>query len=911
MGSIVKARFMHRVYAEFREACRQVILAIADGQIAPLNPHDAEDTQVYIFNNIFVSRVVESKESYKAYEGDDAARKAAKQDFNNQKLIQSIQVSGMNTTMTAMADFRGMRYVAQSIVPGILPSAQSKHSARLMLGSLEDGTRIKSKKESLEMMRAVASKLLLAERQVPAIIAPKREVSPVAPVAASFLSAAENSGQVIAVDDEDEVDDITSETVTHIGPVEGKILCGTDGRMYIMEVSRLTPLDANYVRGSKGTGLIPEKTLQESDAQLSRTYVLRNELVTHYIQQKVLTLRQEKMMEVIEKQKQADAEKTEKSEKADSSSEQVVAAETDQNTDEKTAEANANLTQEVYSAIRDINAESVKVELNPNCFLECVDSANAEVLEADEEVARKLARFLYDSVLPYATEQVRIGEVQPLDNAALVTYLHGVGVNMRYLGRLAALAVGQEAEDAKFLAEGQQRRNAMPKYWLEMLETEIVARCFKHIINDVLRADKELRNAPASVIAELLNHLLGGTMASIDESVKLIVNEKDGKKKNKKKNGNASAVEVPIAGVCDVVPAVKSSVMSKEKFDKLLKTTAARRFCAALTTLKTNRWNAAMVLRRICQLTGVRVVSKEYNFALKAPFSSADVFDMQPVMIVSEPDIPLTEARVILESARAEAQQGNLAGAFDLAQNASRWIQQVTGLVHKEVALAMDTIITILLAAGNFGAAIESINKSLAGAVQLFGLDSVETVQHHLQLHTAYQELGQHARALEHLLTAKYIVQLIGGARHPEITNLYLRIGALYADAEKYTTALRCMHESNSRLAHVGDMTKIAMVFQHIAEYAAKLNNYRDAIQVQKQCYSLFRQILGDNDQHTLEAKSRCEAYIRGSSDHAASLQKEKHEKEKDDHDKEMSMWLDDGVGKSSKKSKGKKGKKK
>lgn len=765
-------------------------------------------------------------------------------------------------------------------------------------------TYAQSKKESLEVMRAVASKLLLAERDVPAIIAPKREVPmAAAPTAASFLSAAENSGQSITVDDEDEVNDVSSETVTHIGPIEGKILCGTDGRLYIMEVSRLTPLDANYVRGSKGTGLISEKTLQESDVQLSRTYVLRNELVTHYIQQKVLTLRQEKMMEVIEKQKQADAEKADKPETSEE--EKTDASE------EKTAEANANLTQEVYSAIRDINAESVKVELNPNCFLECVEGANADVLASDEEVARNLARFLYDSVLPYATEQVRIGEVQPLDNAALVTYLHGVGVNMRYLGRLAALAVAQEAEDAKFLAEGQQRRNAMPRYWLEMLETEIVARCFKHIINDTLRADKELRNAPASVIAELLNHLLGGTMASIDESVKLIVNEKEGKKKNKKKNGNAAAVEVPIAGVCDVVPSVKSSVMSKEKFDKLLKTTATRRFCASLTTLQTNRWNAATVLRRICQLTGVRVVSKEYNFALKMPFASTDVFDMQPVMIVSEPDIPLTEARVILDSARAEAQQGNLAGAFDLAQNASRWIQQVTGLVHKEVSLAMDTIITILLAAGNFGAAIESINKSLAAAVQLFGLDSVETVQHHLQLHTAYQELGQHARALEHLLTAKYIVQLIGGARHPEIPNLYLRIGALYGDAEKYTTALRCMHESNNRLQHVGDMTKIAMVFQHIAEYAAKLNNYRDAIQVQKQCYSLFRQILGDNDQHTVEAKSRCEAYIRGSSDHAASLQKEKQEKEKDDHDKEMSMWLDDSVGKSSKKSKGKKGKKK
>ena len=42
--------------------------------------------------------------------------------------------------------------------------------------------------------------------------------------------------QNIRLDDENEVNPIDSATVSHIGPVECKILCGTDNKHYILEV---------------------------------------------------------------------------------------------------------------------------------------------------------------------------------------------------------------------------------------------------------------------------------------------------------------------------------------------------------------------------------------------------------------------------------------------------------------------------------------------------------------------------------------------------------------------------------------------------------------------------------------------------------------------------------------------------
>ena len=52
-------------YTEFGDAVKAGALAISEGYIAAINPMDEEKTQVYVYNNIFYSRAVDTKENFK------------------------------------------------------------------------------------------------------------------------------------------------------------------------------------------------------------------------------------------------------------------------------------------------------------------------------------------------------------------------------------------------------------------------------------------------------------------------------------------------------------------------------------------------------------------------------------------------------------------------------------------------------------------------------------------------------------------------------------------------------------------------------------------------------------------------------------------------------------------------------
>ena len=57
--------FTVQFYSEFTESVRAGATAIFDGHIAPINPMDPEKTQVFVYNNIFYSRAVDTKENFK------------------------------------------------------------------------------------------------------------------------------------------------------------------------------------------------------------------------------------------------------------------------------------------------------------------------------------------------------------------------------------------------------------------------------------------------------------------------------------------------------------------------------------------------------------------------------------------------------------------------------------------------------------------------------------------------------------------------------------------------------------------------------------------------------------------------------------------------------------------------------
>jgi protein TIF31 len=304
----MKSRFIHRTTTEFTEACRQTVKAICKGHIAPINPMDPSENQVYIYNNIFFSRSIDSKDAFKVCSGDEACRKSAAQDHKNQKLLHSLGIEALNSVMCTIVDFMGDRFVGQSIIPGILQQANGS-SSRLMYGALEEGVRLKCKTEALEMMQKVGEKLHLVERKVlstPSLCLngsdkPDAVIDPQPDSMLGFLNGTESQQPPrIILDDDDETRPADDKVISHIGPIEGKLLEGSDKRLYVLEVNRLTPLDANFVPKDKG-GAGNIQDLSKVDPMVSMTYCLRQELLQEYVNTETMTLRQKELQELLAK----------------------------------------------------------------------------------------------------------------------------------------------------------------------------------------------------------------------------------------------------------------------------------------------------------------------------------------------------------------------------------------------------------------------------------------------------------------------------------------------------------------------------------------------------------------------------------------------------------------------------------
>jgi hypothetical protein len=257
----------------------------------------------------------------------------------------------------------------------------------------------------------------------------------------------------VQVDVDDEVVPITSDTVPHIGCLEIKVLKGTDGRTYALEAMRLTPRDANYVKGSKSTGNLSVEAQAQVDANIATTYVLRQELITVYANQKFETLRHELMTTEMNRQraleaeknppaidggvngtdeavksienKEPDAVKGEKGEKGEWFREESSPAptpvkggkpqpDTDDNTlasiDKKdetavaTTESEADrgkYFEEMQAKLQAMSIDNVGIVLNANCFIDGFEcDVDPEVALKDEDQARLLADFLYKQVTP-------------------------------------------------------------------------------------------------------------------------------------------------------------------------------------------------------------------------------------------------------------------------------------------------------------------------------------------------------------------------------------------------------------------------------------------------------------------------------------------------------------------------------
>jgi len=820
----------------------------------------------------------------------------------------------------------------------------NESSARLMFGALEEGVRLKCKSDAFQMMKTIGEKLHLAERNILAVPSvhlngdapPTPEVQPDSML--GFLNGPEGSqSPSIKIDDDDELFPTDTKVISHVGPLEGKLLQGSDNRLYVLEVNRLTPLDANFVQSSKGgTGNV--KNLSAVDAKVCMTYCLRQELLQEYMTTETMSMRQTALQSLLttlrEEEGESDGkdkaigdEKKAEDDSKDKSTEEVTTGEEKSSEVVSGEEVKKEMTEEERlekekkNALTEEEVERIsKLEsnflFNPNCFLGdhmlCKDNADdVSTLAKDEELARDLANFLWTKSLPNLNTMIRVGSYVAQDGISLRDLMHARGVNMRYLGQLAVLADEAEGADRKLNEEGKVMKNPMPHYWLELLVIEIFSRSMKHMLNSYLSSNKTVRAAPARAIADFLNFLLAGSSIFADDDVAAKSESTSSGKKKNKKSGNDKKTKAVVPSACNV-PDTYKSPLNKDQFWSKLTKIAGSKFLYSGQLLENQelspRISRSTLLRRVCQVCGLRILCKKYDFLSAHPFMPADVQEIYPLVKNCEPLVVFAGGNNLLQAAMQQLQSGKHGMAYDLAQEASKWMSQVTGPVHATTCQAIEIMASVLMQYGDNESAIATFTKKLSLDVQLHGLDSSEVLQGHTFLGTMYHEVNNFEVAVAHLQSALYILRLMAGQTHPEIANIYFRLAMVYNDVGDHVAALLFLDAALRMISKTGDLAKNVPIFQTLSSVHASMNNYKEAIITQKQCWTLSQQLYGEEDQRTEVSKQRLAALIRENAEYNAKLAVEKADRERSEKvNKTSSLWLEDDITVKKKKNSSKK----
>jgi len=880
------------------------VKAIMNGQITAMNPNEVARSQVFLHNNIFFSRAVDAGvETFKIAKGDKAARKSASRDIQCIGTLHRMDTTDLHTLATVLIDYLGTRYVCQSILPGIL-SGDKTHT--LLYGAVEAGCKLKWDSEMHEALEMTIGKTLqVATRKVPRQPLTDERLEEIKLIK-STIPAYINAPQLNQADDDEED---ASPLIESCAPLEAKGIRGSDQRKYLLDISRLTPRDANWIpKEQGGTGLWEAV---QADAGKSKSVipvsldddewtlaVLRPELVTRFVKQgKDQWLRSLREKEAKEKK---DSTLGKPSDEKVKEKEDDKPAETPE---EASNEEEAEKEEDKSRPLTEAEIEHLKTfRVNINVFLPDVrpiDDIDSEALEqwkVDEETARTAATLLWDEILPRITAEIReaSGPYQqlPADGRSLTEMMHQQGVNCRYLGRLAMLAQAEEAKDKNVEEELKKgnvlriNRRKMPQYWLELLECEMVARAAKHVLEKYLT---ENGGAAATQPSQTIASFLSALVSSSEETA-----AQTEMRMSKKSNGPDdddfnTLVLSDTGGGGDATP---GAVRSRFEVWQDIEIEVGRRFRYSLTLYNTaNKDSRALyipLLRRVCHRTGVRLVAKNYEVGGRGlcnggntsggrltasfPIEPSDIVDIVPLMkhaaahvegfvpcslgsTIGLPalHISLPDARSTLEAAHLHCNARSLAPALDLAQEAASLYQRVTDTpAHPGVVRCMDLMATILFEAGEPILAANSALKGLGLLVQVAGFDSYDAVSAHLLLFQMFVSAQQIDKGYKHLQAALYLMEIMAGPHYPEHSNVYHKIGSLYHSAGNIVTALRFYQEAASR--DVSDRLHEGMIRRSTSIVLAGLGQLKHAVENEKRAYQLFKLMFGE--EHNLTKAS-------------------------------------------------------
>jgi len=865
-----RAKFIHKIMSEFGDAALLGVKAIFDGFITPMNTHEPSRSHVYLHNNIFFSRAIDiGMDTFKTYKGDNAARKSASRDATNINLLHRLDMPGLHTLGMVLVEYMGVRFVCQSVIPGIL---HGEKSHTLAYGTIDARNPLKRDDEIHELAEELFGEIcMVATRSVPTT-----------PLTDERMEALKNS-QVYQIQEEkkdDQTEEAGKKTVEICGPIEMKAILGSDKRKYLLDCTRLTPRDANWIgKESGGTGLLEadgkkHKTIPSSlDDDDWVTSVLRPELVANYAEMKVGEHRSKIIKE----------------------DEDLLKGESAATDDEpSTNDESESKAKRLADKIEKAEKEYMKtLKYNVNVFLpdmrpiQDLSKDAHEQLKKDEEEVRSIARYLWEIVLPKLTTAIRIGEEHgltiPVEGGSLTDFIHQNGVNCRYLGRLAELAAEEETKDvADEKGAAKLPRQRMPLCWLELLECEMVARAAKHVLNSYMIEE----GVPsAKLVASFLS-----AVVSTDEESASETELRMGKLHHSQvtlSDDDTNALVMSFDGVAD-----PADERGRLEIWSDIEREVGRRFRYTLSfygNAKSNESRARALylplLRRICQRSGIRLVGKRYDLGGKCliggsgrltasyPIAPTDIVDILPLVkhgasVAGESFVPcsfngglgsvslhilLNDVKMIYDAAHTRLSQGvELSIALEYLNETAALCQRVVETTfHPQIQKCFKLTATAYANSNDLDLALVAAEKCLTVSVALNGFDSSEAYNAHVAMADIYFSQGKIVEGMKHYRAVMFLGEAMAGPNY-SLAALYFSVGRQYVEAGGHEDALRFYEVASKKRNQ--DRVIDGIIGRHYALALARLERFKEAFDCEKNTFNLYSAHYGEGHDRTKES---------------------------------------------------------
>ncbi|KAI2470568.1 clustered mitochondria-domain-containing protein [Annulohypoxylon bovei var. microspora] len=805
---VFRERFISKLFADYSDAAARGAILVARGEVTPLNPTEERDAQIFVYNNVFFSFGADGVGTFTSEGGDDAARVATGKDVNGVRVVNQLDIDGLYSPATVVVDYLGKRIVGQTVVPGIF-----KHR--------EPG------ENSIEYGAVEGKEIVAADER--------------------FAPTFEKLSKALKVK-KHPVWDKDGKRFDLEASVETKGLMGTDGRKYVLDLYRITPLDVLWLEENS--------TTEEQKTELDyphRMTVLRSELVE--------LIRNQKWTEWVNKE----LERLKQKSKAKSEDEQTNKEEKPSSTEEKsTDEAEGKPTEPSEDAPAEeeerIDASEFQFALNPDAFSGQVPQTEAEKeeLAADEEDVRNSCKYLRESAIPDFVNDIKVSDLPfPMDGLSLAKMMHKRGINMRYLGKIVSLCEGPRLLRLR-----------------DLCLHEIISRAFKHV------AGKYLRYLPipltSSCISHLLNCLLGSGFnsnptADIDESLKALYPEAD----------LAFASVTPESLRQEIAAQVfrrfrftlNSDLQFQMKHLQLLREVSlklgfqlqAKNFkftsdssTGSTTTITTNGVNGHANSDGKKKKKKSRDGSPSSVSSINVPttFIPDDVVNVVPIIKDSAPKSAISEEA--LEGGRHSIMQNNRRIGQELLLESLTLHEQIYGILHPEVARAYSSLAQIYYQLEEKEAAVDLARKAVIVSERTIGVDSAETLLYYLNLGLYVHGSGDSKAALAYVKHALDLWKIIYGPDHPDSITTLNNAAVMLQHMQAYHESRIWFEQALAvceRVMGKQSLPAASLLFQ-LAQALALDNESKAALGKMRECYNIFLHQLGPENNNTKEAET-------------------------------------------------------